>query len=267
MNPVGDKQKATALKYARNIQYQKAIVDKVQDLIVDLVDLPSQQQWQGAGPSASDIVLFKNALALLQPKDFDDVILERNIYDKCGFALCTQTKLDLSPVLRDAVFRGMKGSSFKLTTKEELGKWCSVRCAEKALFVRLQLSSEPPWARDPHNQTIILPDESTVPGETSDPEASQPQEGLATALQNLAIQETKGSLLKDHVEELALERGDNGQITIDDTLLTDIQERAEISPPSTHEPERLATHDQVEGHQPVDIQKILAQLSREPPPD
>ncbi len=259
--PVSDQQKSTALHHARNVQYQKSMQERVLDLIVATVDLPSYSTADPRRPLASDAALFKRALTLFQPKDVDDVTLERNIYDKCGYALCPKPNLKQDRDLRDRIFRNMKqGRKFRLHTKEELDKWCSVECAERAVFVRLQLGTEPAWLRSTPVEDVRLLEESGQKAATNDL-VSTTQDltlkdplpvGLATSLQSLALDQTRKDAIQDRTRILSIERGKNRSDGVESVTITGIKEREAFEKPSAPSVPHYASN-LVEGYQPRNL--------------
>ena len=86
-----------------------------------------------------------------QPSDFDSLIEERNIDNKCGYVLCP--RLPRRDAASNASFRILHGNrtdasgGFKVVKKGELEKWCSDACGKYALFLRVQMSETPAWER------------------------------------------------------------------------------------------------------------------------
>jgi hypothetical protein len=135
--------------------------NKVLDLIIDVVDLPSKPDSDPAHPVASDAALFKRGLHLFQPSDFDDTVLERNIYDKCGYGLCPKPNVKVGGSSQNRIIWGKRsGPAFTIASKADLEKWCSKECEERALFVRLQLGEKPAWMREQPIEDVKLLDES-----------------------------------------------------------------------------------------------------------
>ena len=158
-NP-GDHYQSTAMKHAYNLQHQKATRNSILDLIVDIVDLPTEPDSDPAHPLASDSALFKRGLHLFQLSDFDDVVLERNIYDKCGYALCPRPNVKVGGNSQNRIIWGKRtGPAFTIVPKADLEKWCSKECEERALFVCVQLRKEPAWMRGKPTEGIRLLDE------------------------------------------------------------------------------------------------------------
>lgn len=259
--PVNAQQKSTALHCARNIQYQKSMQEKVLDLIINTVDLPSHPNADPSRPSASDASLFKRALTLFQPKDVDDMILERNIYEKCGYALCPRPNLKQDRELRNRKFRGMKeGRRFRLNTKEELDKWCSIECAERAVFVRLQLGPEPAWLRSTPVEEVILLEESGKGAAEEDLVCTmqdlalkEPHRiDLARSLQNLALDQCQKSAAQARMQDLSMERGKNDSSDINDVIMTSVKEKDSSLTPSAPQNPRCG-NDIVEGYKPRNV--------------
>lgn len=256
--PVSDQHRSNAMHHARGIHFQNFMQEKVMDLLINTVDLPSLPHADPARPSASDATLFKQALALFQPHDFDDMILERNIYDKCAYALCPRPNLKHNRELRDHVFHRMKEArKLRMNTKEDLEKWCSMECAERALFVRLQLSTEPTWLRGTPGESILLLEEG---GEAeAENHLTSTMQGLALqkdsgvnltcGMQKLALGQSRKDEIEARMETLSLERGLDNTSAGHAITITGIKERSVLSTPRAPQ-SALDGNDVVEGYKP-----------------
>jgi RNA polymerase II-associated protein 2 len=196
----GDSYRSTAMKHAYNLEHQKSMRNKVLDLIVAVVDLPTNPDSDPAHPLASDAALFKRGLRLFQPSDFDDAVLERNIYDKCGYGLCPRPNVKVGGSSQNRIIWGKRsGPAFTIVPKADLEKWCSKECEERALFVRVQLGKEPAWIREQPIEDIKLLDESRQ----GDAAAN-----LAQSLRALNLESSKPVLpdIGNDLHKLALER-------------------------------------------------------------
>ena len=140
------------------LEEKKKLKTRIVDLVVEAYDLPSDKVSSPAEASAADIKLFKTCLSLFQPSDFDDLVRERNIDDRCGYALCSNPNAKLSGGGVRAWNR-KGGKDFDIVDRAELEKWCSTECGQRAAFVRGQLSTEPAWLRDSQNDNVRLLDE------------------------------------------------------------------------------------------------------------
>ena len=195
-----DHYRSTAMKHAYNLEHQKSMRNNVLDLIVEVVDLPSKLGSNPAHPLASDVALFKRSLHLFQPSDFDDVVLERNIYDKCGYGLCSRPNVKVGGGSQNHVIWGKRsGPAFTIVPKTDLEKWCSKECEERALFVSVQLGKEPSWIREKPLEDIKLLDESC--------QGNAPA-SLAKVMEALNLESDKQVLPDDanQSHELALEQ-------------------------------------------------------------
>src|SRR2546421_11889970 len=144
-----DRYRSTAMKHAYNLEHQKSTRNSILDLIVAIVDLPTKPDSDPANPLDTDAALFKRGLHLFQPADFDDVVLERNIYDKCGYGLCPRPNVKVGGNSQNRIIWGKRsGPAFKIVPKADLEKWCSKECEERAHFVSVQLGKEPAWMRE-----------------------------------------------------------------------------------------------------------------------
>lgn len=140
------------------------------DRILELVTFPTSPNADPANPSASDAKTLKTALLPFQPADYDNLILERNIEGLCGYALCPREHRKEDPRAKFRIVWGAKGSGaggrgreMKVVPKEKLEMWCSDECAERAMYVRVQLAEEPVWERragDARGKEILLLEEA-----------------------------------------------------------------------------------------------------------
>ena len=236
------------------------MVSRVLDLVINLIDLPSSASLE---PSASDITLFRQAIQKLQPKDWDDMVIERNIYEKCAYPLCSFQPLVFDREARDRIFGKRKNYEIFIDSKAELDKWCSVECIEKGLFVRLQLRPEPHWLRDSNlPDVIIMEDTMTIDGKTKVVTDKDTSLNLANRLQELAIEQGKEAAIEERMKELAIERGDESTQMREGVIMRDVQENAGSSIPSAPIGRGHVRHDAIEGYQPRDVQEMLRQTGR-----
>ena len=159
--------RATAVRHAALLEEKKKFKSRILDLVLEAYDLPSHRISSPGEASSVDIQLFKTCLGLFQPSDFDDLVRERNIDDRCGYALCTNPNKKLAPG-GDKVWNGKGGRQFRLVERAELEKWCSIECDQRAAFVRAQLSTEPAWLRDSQSGNMKLLDEMPKTGDLAD---------------------------------------------------------------------------------------------------
>ena len=149
--------RATAIHHARMIEEKKQLRNRIADLIVECFDLPSQPAPSPAKASAKDVSLFKESLNLFQPSDCDDLVVERNIDNRCGYALCSNPN-QKAPHQGKHVWS--KEAHF-FVDKAEFERWCSKECRDRGAFVRVQLSIEPAWLREDRPLDVKLLDEVT----------------------------------------------------------------------------------------------------------
>jgi len=116
--------------------------------IETLLDLPLSPRTKAKEPVASDIAIFKQELQVLRPSDYDDLIEERNIDLRCGYALCPaslpKSKLASKGKLRILTSATGKG---RVVQQQILDRFCGEDCARRALYVRVQLDEMPGWLR------------------------------------------------------------------------------------------------------------------------
>jgi hypothetical protein len=201
-----ERNRETALYHANLIQYRKDIELKILLNTETLIDYPtSTPPPLASDPSPSDAHTLKELLRPFQPSDFDSLLQERTINDKCAYALCA------NPAKKDGAggaFRLLgtsgKARDFKIVKREDWERWCSEDCARRAMYIRVQLSETPAWERDGGETAEI-----ELMGERERmTEEQKRDERLAEDLKALDI--SAGSMNAD----LAMERGEIGQAAI-----------------------------------------------------
>lgn len=227
-----DRFRETAIKHARIIEDQKRVKTQVADLILECFDFPSQQNASPDKPVPSDAKTFKKALSLFQPVDFDELASERNIDDRCGYALCPNPKYR-HPSGGKKVWNRQSGKDFKLIDAAEVERWCSPECSDRGKFVRSQLSSEPAWLRDVTETKVVLLDDLRRSND------------LAADIKKLSIDDAAKTDLNAKLKELSLERG-NVSKPVDASF--DIAEKE----PTEGIPEapQVTGEDSIEGYNP-----------------
>lgn len=149
--------RAAAVEQARQIQAQKQIQDHVYDTIIEFVDLPNDAEADASNPSTTDRQHFHDGIRLLSPEDFDQVALERNIYEKCGYPLCPK-KVKISQNSGTHTIQwAKKGADLGVIPQREVPTWCSAQCEKYAHIIRKQLSVEPAWEQQGSLKSIQLP--------------------------------------------------------------------------------------------------------------
>lgn len=146
--------------HANLIQARKDTEALILSNIGDLISLPITVVQPGCPPSPKDVSMVKSKLRPFQPRDYDDLIVERNIERKCGYVLCPNNRHEEDPGVKFRLLWGEKGSGsggrgreMHIVPKDQLEKWCSEECMEKAMYIRVRLSEKPNWER---NETVDI---------------------------------------------------------------------------------------------------------------
>ncbi|EXJ69036.1 uncharacterized protein A1O5_07971 [Cladophialophora psammophila CBS 110553] len=229
-----DRVRSTALRHAIDIEERKKLQARIADLVVEAFELPSRPDADPAKPQPSDASLFRRCLSLFQTSDLDDLIYERNVDNRCGYALCPNPNLKLAHG-GQKVWNQKGGKDFKLVDRSELEKWCSKACQERTAFVRAQLGAEPAWLRAGQAVDIRLLDEID-------------SEDLATSLKELSLAKAADIEMTEKMQALALERGELSVKA--DQRTVDLVERTSNSIPSAPTLKGSQLQNAVEGHQP-----------------
>jgi hypothetical protein len=252
--PVTQRHLDVALHHANIIEQRKAVEKQVLDTILDLLDFPGSSDADPQRPSASDARRFRDAVIPFQPADYDALIEERNIADKCGYALCPRPKRKARSSARKQFIDTSKG--VQIVDRKVLEVWCSDDCAKRALFVKVQLNEEPAWTRqggygdeielmvenaEEHHKALPLRLKKGV----APPPPSSEEEDVAAAW----------AAHDDALADLAIERGEKpGRLSKanKELLQSKIKERVASAPPMPPSlPEQMsASHMAIEGHVP-----------------
>ncbi|PGH21407.1 hypothetical protein AJ80_03324 [Polytolypa hystricis UAMH7299] len=234
---------AIALHHAHQIQARKDTETLVLSHIETLLELPSSPNATASDPSTEDVAAFKSALLPFQPSDYDNLIIERNIEGRCGYTLCPNPHRREDPKAKFRIVWGAKGSGpggrgkeMKVVPKELIEKWCSDECAERAMYIRVQLIEQPAWERSAGSRVqIVLLEEGRGLRNTQDalPDGkgkrpardmteveekmrkldvgdayTQDPDVLAKEVELLNVGDIQGSSSGAQAEQLAMERGD-----------------------------------------------------------
>lgn len=144
-----ERNRETALYHANLIQERKLVSAEIFESTVTLLEFPRSSTSDARHPAESDIIEVKSLLRIFQPSDYDSLVEERIIDNKCGYVLCPRPKrLELT----NSKYRILQSKShgvpsLKVVERQELERWCSEECGKRALHIRVQLDEEPAWAR------------------------------------------------------------------------------------------------------------------------
>ncbi|KAJ5915949.1 hypothetical protein N7454_010856 [Penicillium verhagenii] len=251
-----------ALQHAQHIQSQKDVEEMILDRTVELLAIPASSSADPASPSAEDAQAFKSALVPFRPTDYDNYIMERNYEELCGYGLCPQKNRKETINARGQTFHfkygtkgsgpGGRGRSMDIVSRDKLEKWCSDECAERALFIRVQLAEEPVWERraaDTRAISILLLEEARAKRQR------QPKAESSSAAEVTAEMEKLGIHDPNRSRELALERGDITPIHRDGRVDINIKEKEPGSGLAVSAPQRRpedALGGSIEGYVPHD---------------
>lgn len=214
-----ERDRETALYHAHLIQRRKDLELQILLATEELIDTPLVRgpDFASSHPASSDVELFKKGLRSFQPSDYDALILERNINDHCGYALCPKSRVRETAGKYRIIGKSGRARDFRIVEKEELEKWCSEDCARKALYVRVQLSECPAWERGSSAADIELLNEQKT-------EKEKKAERLAEDMKAMQLEP------KYDKEDLALERGDTSARTLDGIVDVNILEKEVTQP-------------------------------------
>jgi hypothetical protein len=192
-----------AIKHARIIHSRREIEDQISDSMIELSKFPITRDspYGASNPAPADAQSFRDLVRLYQPSDYEDLIEERNANGLCGYTLCPNPR---SRVSNGGTFKlvnyGRK--DFNIIPSRELERWCSQKCAKRAMYVKVQLNETAAWERA--GMASISIDLFEEEGQIS--AASDSTEPLAKDIANLKIEAQRKTA--QNARDLALERGD-----------------------------------------------------------
>lgn len=254
--PVNQRHLDVALHHANILEQRKLVEKQVLDAIMDLMEFPTAADADPARPSASDARRFREAVIPFQPADYDSLIEERNIADRCGYALCPHPKRKARSTAKKQFVDTAKG--VEIVDRKVLEVWCSDDCARRALYVKVQLNEEPAWLRQGgYGDKIELMVENAEEHHKALPlrlkKESPPPPPDSTEEDDIAA---AWAARDDALADLAIERGEKpGRLSkaSKDLIQERIKERVTSAPPV---PPSLPAHDTrqlhmaIEGHVP-----------------
>jgi hypothetical protein len=251
--PVNQRHLDVALHHANIIEQRKVVEAQVLDAIMTLMEFPPSPHADAKRPSPADARAFGEAVAAFQPADYDALIEERNIADKCGYALCPQPKAKARSTAKKQFVDTDKG--VEIVDRKVLEVWCSDDCAKRALYVKVQLNEEPAWLRSGgHGEKIELMVENTLEHGTALPVRTKQQAAPAPVKKEEEDDmDAAWAAHDDAAAELALERGEKpGNLTkANNSLVQDlITERASSSAPPQPPSLPAGSTMAIEGHVP-----------------
>ncbi|KAG9192561.1 RNA polymerase II-associated protein 2 [Alternaria panax] len=253
--PVDPRHLAVARHHATVLEDRKRVEAEVLEAVMALMDFPTAPDADARRPSPSDARFFQNAVLPFQPADYDALIEERNIADRCGYALCPRPKKKARSTARKQFIDTDHG--VQIVDRKVLEVWCSDDCARRALYVKVQLNEEPAWMRHGgYGGRIELMVENADEHQKALPLRPK-QEGAAAAdADEDADLDAAWAAQADAMDNLALERGEKpGSLSkanshlIHDHILERSSSNAPPQPPSL--PSQTSDHTMaIEGHVP-----------------
>lgn len=210
-----------AIQHARVLEHRKQIEAQILESIIILSEYPlvRSPEYSAANPAPSDVEGFKHHIRLFQPSDYDDLTIERNANNLCGYALCPEPKKKATPGGVWKLVRGDKKTA-GIVNRREHEAWCSEFCARHALYVKVQLNETAAWERVgvPDIAIEILQNDAKREGKTD--AKKQEIRGQVKAAENAAA--------------LAVERGDSETGPL---LTVTLRPKDVTSPPGAMDPD------------------------------
>lgn len=259
-NPTKPDPRAIAIQHAQLLEDRKNVEAQIFDNIITLLDYPLHPSRPPAhAPDPSDTDAFLSLVRILQPSDYDDLIVERNLDgDKCGYTLCPNKRRRF-PNAGTYKFINKGRKDFDIVETKELEKWCSPECTRRALWIKVQLNETAAWERIglPDLKLEIYPGKqqadqsgggdsanaSSREAEAEHPRADTEPQRLAKEMARLQLEQDRKA--DQDAAALALERGDHDTQTRTMNLVIREKKVATVA-----EPPSLPTDDcdAVEGY-------------------
>lgn len=187
-----------ALQHAQMIQARKDVETLVLEALEEFLDFPTAEDASPASPSDQDLTRFQSLIQPFQASDYEELFVERNLVEKCGYVFCPRKPLRephrgpvrLVPSLE-------KGGGLAITDAKHAEMWCSRDCAKRALYIKVQLSETAAWERigGPKKPIEILDKRNS--------------EAVDKRIDKLASGPDKDKNLEQLMSQLAIERGES----------------------------------------------------------
>ncbi|KAF2257875.1 hypothetical protein CC78DRAFT_587861 [Lojkania enalia] len=254
--PVNKRHLNVALHHASLIEQRKQIEQQVLHSIITLLEFPTVQNADPTRPSASDALRFRDFMIPFQPSDYDSLIEERNIAEKCGYALCPHPKRQAPSRAKKQFVDTDKG--VEIVDRKLLEVWCSDDCARRALYVKVQLNETPAWMRQGgHEDKIELMVENPEDHHKALPLRLKKETAAGSSKSRKDDDIVAAWAARDDaLADLAVERGEKpGRLSKanKDLITAQIRERVGQSPPvppSLSEQTGAQSQMAIEGHVP-----------------
>lgn len=245
----------TAVHHANVLEERKRVELDILRAVIELMDYPTAPDADSTRPSPSDAQRFRQAVVPFQPSDYDALIEERNIADKCGYTLCPRPKGKAPSTAKKHFIETSKG--VQVVDRKKLEMWCSEDCARRALFVKVQLNEEPAWLRQgDYGSEIELMVENAEEHQIALPLRLKKQVAPAPVDTEEEDAAAAWAARDDALADLAIERGEKpGRLSKanKDLIQDKIKERVARFPPvppSLPELSSAQSHMAIEGHVP-----------------
>ena len=203
-----ERNRQLALHHAHLLQYRKDIEARNLTSTEKLLDLPSSPCAVPSAPLDTDSKAVKDALKTFQPSDFDALVEERNIDNKCGYALCPRKNRRQTWCGNYRIVTGSRKTDFNVVKASELERWCSDECGQMALNLRVQLSEEPAWTREWQAAEPLQLFNEDVAKKIRNGDDISRGNGISGKTE---VSSDKHDVV-DRLRDLAIERGDKGNI-------------------------------------------------------
>ena len=230
--PAEDRNRRVALVHAHRLQAQKDVESQVLEATEAFLDFPRGSNSSSSQLDKTDILAFQELIKPFQVSDYDELLEERRIADKCGYIFCPNAPQKQDTNAKFRIFGRKKGQNFKVVETSKLEMWCSSDCARRALYIKAQLLEEPAWLR----RGGVVPNIVVLTGDSVDANGDQPLE----TLDNETLQQAMKTLSFERGEEAADSRAKN---LVKETII----ENRHAAAPDTPQPTGV---NGIEGYEP-----------------
>lgn len=239
----------TALYHARIIQHKKDVEMRIFESLETLLDYPLSENAVAESPTEKDVMEVTKLLQLFRPSDFEDLVDERRMGERCGYPLCPREPLKQPGSGKFRIVHQKR--DIQVVPKEKLESWCSPACARRCVFLKGQFSREPAWTRQQnHIPSFEFPIGDPKDGKTTvwKPESVKLEptdlESISQSVAKLAFRPKAGS-------GLSIEHSSN--------ILSDsVIEKPTIRAPEEPRLDDDSAHETIEGFHPggdIDIDR------------
>jgi hypothetical protein len=225
----------TALFHAKKIEEQKVLEFQILDDLEKLIDYPKNPDTTADSPQPDDIENVTSLLQLFRLGDYDDLIEERRIDNKCCYILCPKPPSRPKDVSGRKILFKNNGDIYTMPA-DKYYVWCSPECSKRSDYLRSQIERADSWSRALKHYEFVVGDLNDRKTMKYDPQKAAAVETLSNQMAGMGIKDDSDSKNSQPIDKL-----------MSDMVI----EKTPANPPTVPEADIYQNnHDIIEGYRP-----------------